>query len=110
MLGNMLYSSFYETIEQLVRLDMSNEALLTSLLFSAAGALLLSRFTGAIGDLTLPLNFSALFIGTGLANILLDGIDIPAIQYEQEVMLFTLVGLILSSFAMLWCIRPEHGR
>jgi len=110
MLSNMLYANFYETIEQLVRLDMSNEALLASLFFSSAGALLLARFTGAIGHLTLPLNFSALFIGTGLANILLDGIDIPAIQYEQEVVLFTLIGLILGSFAMLWCIRPEHGR
>ena len=109
MLGNMLYSSLYDTMEQLVRLDMSREALLASLLFSAAGALLLSRFTGPIGQLTLAMNFSALFIGTGLANILLDGIDIPAIQYEQEVMLFTLIGLILASFAMLWCIKPEHS-
>ena len=109
MFSNMFYASFYDTIEQLVRLDMSSEALLTSLLFSAAGALLLSRFTGAIGQLTLPLNFSALFIGTSMANILLDGIDIPAIQYEQEVMLFTLIGLIMGSFAMLWCIRPEHS-
>ena len=109
MLSNMLYSSLYETLEQLVRLDMSREALLTSLLFSAAGALLLSRFTGAIGQLTLPMNFSALFIGTALANILLDGFDVPAIQYEQEVLLFTLVGLITGSFAMLWCIRPEHS-
>ena len=109
MLSNVLYSSLYETMEQLVRLDMSNEALLASLFFSAGGALLLSRFTGAIGDLTLPLNFSALFIGTALANILLDGIDIPAIQYEQEVMLFTLIGLVTGSFAMLWCIRPEHS-
>lgn len=109
MLSNMLYSSLYDTMEQLVRLDMSREALLASLLFSAAGALLLSRFTGPIGQLTLPMNFSALFIGTGLANILLDGTDIPAIQYEQEVMLFTLVGLITGSFAMLWCIRPEHN-
>jgi hypothetical protein len=103
----MLYSSLYDTLEQLVRFDLSREALLTSLLFSAAGALLLSRFTGAIGQLTLPLNFSALFIGTALANILLDGIDVPAIQYEQEVLLFTLAGLIMGSFAMLWCLRPE---
>lgn len=105
----MLYSSLYDTLEQLVRLDMSREALLTSLIFSAGGALLLSRFTGAIGQLTLPMNFSALFIGTALANILLDGIDVPAIQYEQEVLLFTLLGLITGSFAMLWCIRPEHN-
>ena len=105
----MLYSSLYDTLEQLVRFDLSREAMLTSLLFSAAGALLLSRFTGAIGQLTLPLNFSALFIGTALANILLDGFDVPALQYEQEVLLFTLVGLIAGSFAMLWCVRPEHS-
>ena len=109
MFSNMFYAGFYDTIEQLVRLDMSSEALLTSLLFSAAGALLLSRFTGAIGQLTLPLNFSALFIGTSMANILLDGIDIPAIQYKQEVLVFTLLGLITGSFVMLWCIRPEHS-
>ncbi|HQY72254.1 MAG TPA: hypothetical protein PLK44_00915 [Aestuariivirga sp.] len=109
MQSNMLYSSLYDTLEQLVRFDLSREAMLTSLLFSAAGALLLSRFTGAIGQLTLPLNFSALFIGTALANILLDGFDVPAFQYEQEVLLFTLVGLIAGSFAMLWCVRPEHS-
>ena len=41
MFSNMFYAGFYDTIEQLVRLDMSSEALLTSLLFSAAGALLI---------------------------------------------------------------------
>ena len=87
MQSNMLDSSFSDTLEQLVRFDMSREAMLTSLLFSAAGALLLSRFTGAIGHLTLPLNFSALFIGTGSGQLLLDGIDVPAIQYEQEVLI-----------------------
>ena len=109
MLSNLLYSSLSNAIEHLVRLDMSNDALLMSVLFSAAGSVLLAKFTGTIGHLTIPLNFSALFIGTGLANILLDGIDIPAIQYEQEVMLFTLIGLILGSFTMLWFIRPEHS-
>jgi hypothetical protein len=108
MLSNLLYSSLSNTaLEHLVRLDMSREALMMSLLFSAAGAVLLAKFTGAIGHLTLPLNFSALFIGAGLANIIFAGVDIPAIQYEQEVLVFTLLGMISGSFAMLWVVRPE---
>jgi hypothetical protein len=109
MLSNLLYSTLSETIEHLVRLDMSNEALFMSLLFSAAGSILLAKFTGTIGHLTIPLNFSALFIGAGFTNIVLDGIDIPAIQYQQEVLLFTILGLITGSFAMLWCVRPERN-
>ena len=109
MLSNLLYSTLSNTIEHLVRLELSNEALLASLLFSAAGAILLAKFTGTIGHLTFPLNFSALFIGAGFANILLDGIDIPTIQYQKEVLLFTILGLITGSFAMLWCVRPERN-
>lgn len=108
MLTNLLYSSLSNTLEDLVRLDMSREALMTSLFFSACGALLLAKFTGTIGHLTIPLNFSALFIGAGLANIVFAGIDIPAIQYEQEVLIYTLVGMIISSLTMLWVIRPEN--
>lgn len=108
MLSNLLYSSLSNAIEHLVHLDMSGEALMMSVIFSAAGALVLGRFTGTIGHLTVPLNFSALFIGTGVTNILLAGIDIPAIHYQQEILLYTLLGLIAGSFIMLWCVRPER--
>lgn len=108
MLSNLLYTSLSNAIEHLVRLDMSGEALMMSVLFSAAGAVLLAKFTGTIGHLTIPLNFSALFVGAGLTNILLAGIDVPTIQYQQEVLLFTLLGLITGSFGMLWCVRPER--
>lgn len=109
MLSNLLYSSLSNAIEHLVHLDMSGEALMMSVIFSAAGALVLGRFTGTIGHLTVPLNFSALFIGTGVTNILLAGIDIPAIHYQQEILLYTLLGLIAGSFIMLWCVRPERA-
>ena len=109
MLSNLLYSTLSNTIENLVRLEMSNEALLMSLLFSVGGSILLAKFTGTIGHLTFPLNFSALFIGAGFTNILLAGVDIPTIQYQQEVLLFTILGLITGSFAMLWCVKPERS-
>ncbi len=109
MLSNLLYSSLSNAIEHLVRLDMSNDALLMSVLFSAAGSVLLAKFTGTIGHLTIPLNFSALFIGAGLTNILLAGVDIPTIQYQQEVLVFTILGMITGSFGMLWFVRPERN-
>ena len=57
MLSNLLYSSLSNAIEHLVRLDMSNEALLMSVLFSAAGSVLLAKFTGTIGHLTISPEF-----------------------------------------------------
>ena len=109
MLSNLLFSSFSNAISAIVRLDMSSEAFMMSVLFSAAGAVILGKFTGTLGHLTVPLNFSALFVGTIITNSLLDGFDIPAIQYQQEIMLFTVLGLICGSFGMLWCVRPERN-
>ena len=83
----MLYSSFYDTLEQLVRLDMSNEAICSHFAaFRRRWRLFLEPSSRAIrpSDVAFQL-FGTLFIGTGLANMLLDGIDIPAIQYDQEV-------------------------
>ena len=107
MLGNLLFSSFSNAIDSVIRLDLSGEALMMSVLFSAAGAVVLGKFTGTLGHLTVPLNFSALLVGSVIANCLLDGIDIPAIQYQQEILLFTILGLISGSFGVLWCVRPK---
>ena len=109
MLSNLLYTSFSNAVESIVRLDLSPEAMMMSVLFSAAGAIVLGKFTGTIGHLTVPLNFSALFVGTVITNSLLDGFDIPAMQYQQEILLFTILGLIGGSFGMLWCVRPERN-
>jgi hypothetical protein len=107
MLGNLLFSSFSNAIDSIVRLDLSAEALMMSVIFSAAGAVVLGTFTGSLGHLTVPLNFFALLVGSVIANCLLDGIDIPAIQYQQEILVFTVLGLITGSFAVLWCVRPK---
>ena len=107
MLGNLLYSSFSNAIDSIVRLDLSREALMMSVIFSAAGTVILGKFTGSLGHLTAPLNFAALLVGSVIANCLLDGIDIPAIQYQQEVLVFTILGLISGSFGVLWCVRPK---
>ena len=44
--------------------------------FSGFGAVILGKFTGTFGGLTLPLNFSALFIGAIMSNWLLKGLDL----------------------------------
>ena len=108
MLSNLLFTSFTNALDSLIHLDMSDEAVAMSVLFSAAGAVILGKFTGTFGNLTVPLNFSALFIGTADTNSLLNGVDIPTIQYQQEVLLYTVVGMITGSFGMLWFVRPER--
>ena len=109
MLSNLLFTSFSNALDSMIRLNMSDDAVAMSVLFSAAGAVILSKFTGSLGNLTFPLNFSALFIGTALTNSLLNGVDIPTIQYQQEVLLFTVLGLISGSFGMLWFTGPERN-
>lgn len=110
MLDHILNVAVSNLNDYLTHARISNEAILMSSLFSAAGALILGRFTGKIGHLTMPLNFSALFIGAILANWVFSGIDIPTILNPQEILLATILGMIAGSFAMLWCTGPEDVR
>jgi hypothetical protein len=85
------------------------ESVSMSSLFSGAGAVILGKFTGGVGSLTLPLNYSAMFIGAVVANWFLGGIDLPVEQQIQQPMLITLGGMLLGAFAMMWWIQSEHS-
>ncbi len=78
-------------------------------LFSGAGAMILGKFTGGVGSLTLPLNYSAMFIGAIVANWLLGGIQLPMDQQLQQPMLITLGGMLLGAFAMMWWIQSDQA-
>lgn len=108
MLSNLFFTSLTNALDSLIHLDMSNDAVAMSVLFSAAGAVILGKFTGELGNLTVPLNFSALFIGTAVTNSLLNGVDIPTMQHQHEVLLFTVLGMLTGSFGMLWFVRPAR--
>lgn len=78
--------------------------------FAAAGALILTRFTGTIGALTIPLNFSALYIGANISDWLLQNIKLPIDRTVELPMLVTMAGMTLASFAMLWWLQGDSVR
>jgi hypothetical protein len=106
MVQNLTNFSLADLYSYLANVELSNEAFMMSVMFSVAGAVILAKFTGNIGSLTVPLNFSALFVGAFVANWILSGVDIPTIINQQEVLLYTVAGMISGSFTMLWFTGP----
>jgi hypothetical protein len=86
------------------------ESVSMSSLFSGAGAVILGKFTGGVGGLTMPLNYSAMFIGAIVANWFLGGIDLPMDQELQQPMLITLGGMLIGAFAMLWWMQSDAAQ
>lgn len=83
------------------------EAVSLSTLFSGAGAVILEKFTGNVGALTMPMNYAALFVGALMANWAFSGLNLPMDQQLQQPMLITLGGMLIGAFSMLWWLRPR---
>lgn len=108
-------------IEQILTLSLSSitslvdtgpmppEAVSISSLFSGVGALILGKFTGSIGGLTMPINYSALFLGAMASNWLLHGIDLPIDKSLQQPMLVTMIGMVFAAFVMMRWLNNEHA-
>jgi hypothetical protein len=90
--------------------SLPDASLPISYLSSGAGALILGKFTGSVGSLTLPLNYSALLIGTVMANWLLGGIDLPLENQLQQPLLISTIGMVVGAFAMMCWFRNEDSR
>jgi hypothetical protein len=88
----------------------SENTLLLIWLFSLAGALILTRHTGTIGNLTFPLNFSAVFIGATLSNWALQNLNLPIDRIVELPMLVSMVGITIASFIMIWWLQGDGVR
>ena len=102
MLSSLDHVNVADLFNNVIHMRISAQVVITCVIFSSIGAIILGRFAEGFGNMTFPLNFSALFIGTFIANSALDGLDIPAIQYQQEVLMFTVAGMISVSFGLMW--------
>ena len=89
---------------------LAPETLPLSYLCSGLGAVVLGKFTGSIGSLTMPLNCSALFIGAIVSNWLLNGISLPMDHQLHQPLLFSMTGMVLGAFAMMWWLQPEKSQ
>ena len=78
-------------------------------LCSILGALILSKFTGRLGNLTMPLNCAALFIGAMLSTSLLSGIDLPVEHGLLQPLFVSLVGMLVGAFLMMFWLQRDNA-
>ncbi len=109
MLTETVYSinAFFSTIPDLG--DLPQQAVPFSVLFSLVGALILGRFTGSMGGLTFPINFSAVFIGTTLSNWLLGGVKLEVTNPVQGPLLISMIGMVLASLLMMRWLQRDRA-
>ncbi len=79
-------------------------------LFALVGGLILSKFTGSIGNLTMPLNVSVLFIGAMVANWLLQNFKLPLESSIEGPLAVSMIGMTLSALTMLWWLQGDSVR
>ncbi len=88
---------------------LSSQAMLLPYVCSVVGALVLGRFTGDLGNLTLPINCAALFLGAMGATWLLQGLNLPMDQSLHQPLLVSLSGMLIGAFAMIWWLRGNSA-
>jgi len=90
--------------------SLSPDLLPLTALFALIGGLILTRFTGSFGNLTLPVNCSALFVGAMCSNWLLKNIRLPVESTIEAPLLVSMLGMTLASLGMLWWLQGDAVR
>jgi uncharacterized membrane protein YhhN len=87
--------------------SLSPDLLPLMIMFSVAGGVILSKFTGSIGNLTMPINCSALFIGAMTSNWLMQNVKLPIESTVEAPLVFSMIGMTLASFCMMWWLQRD---
>jgi|GEM_PF-1597627 len=108
MLEDVLSSlnSLIPTVAPVAKLPA--EALPIPYICAILGGLILSRFTGSLGNATLPFNISAMFIGSMASNWLFQDVQLPLDPGIQRPLFVTLLGMVVVSFAMMLFVQKEN--
>jgi hypothetical protein len=86
--------------------QVSAEELPLTIVCCIFGSLVLTRFTGSLGNLTLGVNFSALFIGVVISNWAFHGVDMQIDKLVAQPVIVSLVGMTIASLIMMsWLQR-----
>jgi hypothetical protein len=103
-----VFSEFFGTLRDVDAI--SPHLVLLIGIFSAAGALILTRFTGTLGGMSLLINGSALFIGAILTNWLFQHVKLPVNSPIEGPLFMSLIGMTLASAPMLWWMQGDGAR
>jgi uncharacterized membrane protein YfcA len=91
-------------------LSIPGKAVQMSLIFSIIGTVLLTRVTAALGNLTIPLNFTALLIGSIGANYLLSDVVMPFEPKYQKPFIVSLGGMMVAAIIMMIFLKTEQAK
>lgn len=89
--------TFFGSLKSVQSLDPS--LMPKMMLFSALGAVILSRHTGRM---TWPANFSVLFMGAVVSNWLLQNVTIAGAAPIITPLLVSMLGMTIASLGLLW--------
>jgi hypothetical protein len=90
-------------------LSMAPEKISIAAIFSGAGSVILGKFTGSVGYITMPINYSALFIGAVLSNWAFASVRIPMLDATMQTpMLLTVAGMTVTALAVMMFTRTEQ--
>lgn len=90
--------------------SLSPDMLPLTALFALVGGLILTKFTGSIGSLTLPINFSAMFLGAMGSNWLLQNFKLPLEATIEAPMMISMMGMMAASLGMMWWLQGDSLR
>jgi hypothetical protein len=85
--------------------DLPPRTLSVAAIFAGICAVILCKFTGKLGALTLPLNYIALLVGALAANRVLDGISVPLAGELQAPIVYALSGMCIAGVMMMALLR-----
>lgn len=91
------------------QLELAPEKVSIAAILSGAGSVILGKFTGSVGYITMPVNYCALFIGSLVSNWVFQGVHIPMLDADlQTPMLLTVAGMTAAALAVLMFMKPEQ--
>jgi hypothetical protein len=90
--------------------SLSPDLLPLTALFALIGGVILTKFTGSFGNLTLPMNISALFIGAMSSNSVFKNIKLPVESTIEAPLMVSMMGMMAASLAMIWWLQGDAVR
>jgi len=90
--------------------SLSPDLMPLTALFAVIGGVILTKFTGSFGNLTLPMNVSALFIGAMTSNAFLKDIKLPVESTIEAPLMISMIGMTIASLTMIWWLQGDAVR
>jgi hypothetical protein len=90
--------------------SLSPDLMPLTALFALIGGVILTKFTGSFGNLTLPMNISALFIGAMSSNWMLKNVKLPVESTIEAPLMVSMIGMTIASLLMIWWIQGDAVR